>query len=385
MNIIANIEKHTVDNSKSHKKPVSKIQAPSIARSNKKQTSRTSIKAPTIPTSIKTPTLPSAGEELDVTALTKDNADVGGIQRPEEHKTEDNLKKVKCDNFTCFINTDGQEAHLRHNSKENAVIIDDNADTITIGFNSSDWLFSQTTAVASVDIIEGFKISPTTSQFVNNNGNAFSDRILAKYYKTFIGSHNYRNHNQNPEESYGIIIDAVMRKVPLKNNPEVEVIYIDTLIATNRNKDPQWSKAIENGVVKFVSMGAESSSFRCTYCGNIATSIDEFCDHFKYSKGKYFIDDKGRKLRIAHLVEDYRNKQGQGYVEFIELSYLDVNPAFKGASTSHILDIPADTELKVELPSGYLSKNAFKTWQGKYSISDKKGNDILYEDLFKDN
>ena len=354
------VAKNTVDNSKAHKKAVSKIQAPNIARKNKKQTSRTSIKAPTIPNSIKTPTLPSVG-------LTDGKNDVGGIQRPVENNPTDNLKAVKCDQFTCFLNTDGTEAHIRHNSKEGVEKIDDNGEKVTISFNSDEWLFSQTTAVASVDIIDSYKISPKTAQFVNNNGNAFSDRILSKYYKTFIGSHNYKNHNQDPEESYGIIIDAVLRKVPVEGK-DTEVVYVDTLIATNRNKDPKWAKAIENGVVKFVSMGAESSSFRCTYCGNIPTTVDEFCDHFKYSRGKYYLDEKGRKLRIAHLVEDYKNRQGQGYVDFIELSYLDVNPAFKGAATAHILDIPASTELKLDIPKGYLSKSAFVVHRDKYKI-----------------
>lgn len=368
MEIIAKVDKFnkkTVDNSKSHKKAVSKVKAPDLARKNKKQTSRTSIKAPTIPNAIKTPTLPTVG-------LTDDGEDIGGIQRPEEKLPTDVLKKVKCDQFTCYINEEGKEAHIRHNSKEDTEQIDDNGETVTVSFNSNDWLFSQTTAVASVDIIDSFKISPKTAKFVNNNGNAFSDRILQKYYKTFIGAHNYKNHNQDPEESYGIIIDAVLRAVPLEERSDEVVYYVDTLIATYRHKDTKWAKAIENGVIKFVSMGAESSSFRCTYCGNIPTTVGEFCDHFKYNKGKYFIDDKGRKLRIAHLVEDYKNRQGEGYVDFIELSYLDVNPAFKGASQAHIIQVPADTDLSLELPKGYLSKSAFKTWKDKYTVVTSK-------------
>jgi len=360
MKIIAKVEKKTIDNSKSHKKKVSKVQAPNMATRNKKRTSRTSIKAPTIPNNIKKLTLPTIG-------LTEEGQDIGGIQRPDDISTSSNLKKVKCDQFTCYLNEDGKEAHIRHSKKEGAVEIDDNGDTVKISFNSNEWLFSQTTAVASVDIIDGFKISPKTSKFVNNNGNAFSDRILQKYYKTFIGAHNYKNHNQDPEESYGIVLDAVLREVPLDDSDDT-VYYVDTLIATNRLKNPKWAKAIENGVVKFVSMGAESSSFRCTYCGNIPTTVGEFCDHFKYNRGKYFIDEKGRKIRIAHLVEDYKNRQGDGYVDFIELSYLDVNPAFKGASTSHILQVPSDTEMTFELPKGYLSKSAFQTWKDKYKV-----------------
>lgn len=354
------IAKKTVDNSKAYKKPMPKVQAPDLARRNKKRTSRTSIKAPSIPSNIGKLAMPTI-------SLTEPDQDVGGIQRPEEEEAKNHLKQVKCDQFTCFINTNGTEAHIRHNSN-NEEKIDDNGETVTVSFNSDDWLFSQTTALASVDIIEGFKISPKTSKFVNNNGNAFSDRIVQKYYKTFIGAHNYRNHIQDPDESYGIVIDAVLRAVPLSEDNNDIVYYVDTLIATNRNKDKAWAKAIENGVVKFVSMGAESSSFRCTYCGNIPTTYDEFCDHFKYSKGKYYIDEKGRKMRIAHLVEDYKNRQGSGYVEFVELSYLDVNPAFAGASQSHIIKVPANTDINISLPVGYLSKSAFQVWKDHYRV-----------------
>ena len=350
-------ENKTVDNSKSHKKKVSKIKAPNLAIKNKKRTARTSLKAPSISNSIKNPTLPTVG-------FTEEGDDIGGISRPLD-KGRNSLKKVRCDQFSCYINEDGTEAHIRHNKANPDNIIDDTSDTVDIAFNSNDWLLSQTTAVASVDIVNNFKISPSTAKFVNNNGNAFSDRILQKYYKTFIGAHNYKNHNQNPKESYGIILDAVLRAVPYQ---DTVVYYVDTLIATYRHKDKAWAKAIENGVVKFVSMGAESSSFRCSYCGNIPTSVDEFCDHFKYSRGKYFIDEKGRKLRIAHLVEDYKNKAGEGYVDFIELSYLDVNPAFSGASQAHIIQLPADTDFKLSIPKGYLSKSAFQTHKEHFKV-----------------
>jgi len=371
MSIIA-FDKNTVDNSKAHKKDVSKVRAPNLATRNKKRTSRTSIKAPSIPNKIKTPTLPSVG-------LSDPNEDVGSILRPTEIDPKDKMKKVKCDQFNCYINEDGTEAHIRHNSNPSLTKIDDNGETVEVLFNSNDWVFSQTTAVASVDIIEGFRIKPETAKFVNNNGNAFSDRIVQKYYKTFIGAHNYKNHLQDPAQSYGIILDAVLREVPIPET-ETSIFYIDCLIATNRHKDDKWAKAIENGVVKFVSMGAESSSFRCTNCGNIATRVQDFCDHFKYHKGKYYIDSKGRKLRIAHLVEDYKNAQGQGYVEFIELSYLDINPAFQGASQAHILRVPTNTDVAMNLPIGYLSKSAFRTWVDSYKIK-KEGQEVDYNTL----
>ena len=93
---------------------------------------------------------------------------------------------------------------LRHNNKTGQFELKSSDEKgriknpVMITLNSKDWLLTQTTAVSSVNIFDGYKITPSTSQFVNNNGNSWDTELLKKIYKTFIGCHNYKNHVQKP-------------------------------------------------------------------------------------------------------------------------------------------------------------------------------------------
>jgi len=345
-----------------------KVNPPNPMRRGVKRTARNYFKQPHIPKKMLNPN----AENLSITSDSiEDEANTNRNLEGEE--IINHFDKVKCDNYSCYIENDNYFIYPRTGIK---VDLDD---TVELAFNSNDWIFTQITGLASVNIFDNYKITPATTKFVNNNGNAFSDRILKKYYKTFIGAHNFRNHKQVIDESYGIILDAVLREIPVNN--EESVYYVDLLIATNKVRHPEWTQKIENKIVRFGSMGAESSSFKCTYCGNIPTSYDEFCDHFKLYKGKYYIDPaSGKKLRIAHLVEDYKNKEGKGYVEFVEYSFLDIPPAFEGASMAHVIKVPQNTNVKFSIPRQLLTKSAFNVWKEFYKINDN-GNNVGYDEL----
>lgn len=233
-------------------------------------------------------------------------------------------------------------------------------DAARLVFNSNDWLFTQATAVASVPLEDdGYTIKSCGNDLVNNNGNAFSNDLMKKIYMTFIGAHNYVDHNQDPSDSRGIIIDTVLRKLPLSEAGDFGY-YVDVLIATSKRKDPEWAKMIESGEVKYLSMGAESSALQCSCCGHISFDEDDECEHMLDELGYHYIDSDGSKRRIAALVTNDMNDEGESFAHFIELSYLSVDPAFTGAIRGHVLNLEPDTEVEVVIPRRYLGREAFQ-------------------------
>ena len=246
---------------------------------------------------------------------------------------------------------------------------------VTLAFNSDDWIFTQSTAICSVLIDEDGYIDPDTAKYVNGNGNCWDDKDLVKYYRTFVGAHNFQNHQgegdkkteaarkaERMKNSYGVVIDARLRPIRVAGTNKT-IHYVDLLIATNKALHPEFCKKIENNEIRFTSMGCESSACRCTKCGKVFTNEKDICSHILFEKGFYFMKKGGNKYRIAEQVVDLPNDQGMRFINFVEISYLTENPAFKGAAKSHILNIPAGQDFIVTIPTKYWEKEAFQTWK----------------------
>jgi hypothetical protein len=208
------------------------------------------------------------------------------------------------------------------------------------------FLLSHCTIIASVDteestlplgrqMVDGFQINrryadylvtPETSKFVNNNNDCWERKLLLACFKTFIGAENYVEHIQIPEMSKGKIIDAAARNVG-------ESIYVDILVATDRKHGPIVN-AITSGQLGTLSMGCSVDFTTCTKCGNVAEDETTLCPHIRYFKGSEFVDDMGRKRKIAELCGHLSAEPGS--VKFIEASWV-ANPAFTGAVIRNIL------------------------------------------------
>lgn len=242
-------------------------------------------------------------------------------------------------------------------------------DLARLVFSSNDWMFTQATALCSLPLEEdGFSIPPEASHLVNGNGNAFSNEIIAKYYKSFIGAHNYVDHNQDPSDSRGVIIDVLLRRVNvegMEDHPDGWCYYVDILVATNKRKDPKWAAMVESGEVRYLSMGCVSSAIVCSKCGNISRDESEDCEHQTFELGLHYINEKGEKVIVAGLVSDEPDENGESYVEFVEESYLSVDPAFSGAIQGHVLEVEPDTDVEVFVPRKSVSREAFQV-HGQY-------------------
>jgi hypothetical protein len=216
-------------------------------------------------------------------------------------------------------------------------------------FDPSNYLLTHATIVASVDTEDvanarmgndldmgrkvlrkwaNYRVLPNCDKFINNNHDAWDRPVLMKSYRTFIGAHNFVEHVQIEEQSKGRIIDAVARDIG-------ESIYVDILIATNRNH-ANLINDIQNGRMGTMSMGCSVTETICTKCGNVAADETQMCEHIKYAKGNYEFDMQGRRYRIAELC-GHDTIDPNGGVHFIEASWVAV-PAFQGAVTRGIIE-----------------------------------------------
>lgn len=244
-----------------------------------------------------------------------------------------------------------------------------NKSQASLSFNSKDWVFTQSTAVASAPVEkDGFTIKSCANELVNNNGNAFTNKIMGQMYKTFVGAHNYVDHIQELNESRGVLLDAIPRKIVLDERTGDYGIYVDTLIATNKNRDAKWADMIAKKEIKFLSMGCESSAIQCSKCGHIMMNEEDYCECLAFNIGMHYIDNEGIKRRIAGLVTNDVNDDLEEFAYFIELSYLSVDPAFTGAIQGHVIEIPDNTDFNVAVPRQMLKREAFQHW-----ASDIKG------------
>lgn len=217
-------------------------------------------------------------------------------------------------------------------------------------FNPDKYLLTHCTIVASVDVetVQGAKIgrlrkgtkkinrkyadyyiTPSTSQYVNNNGDCWARDTLLASFRTFIGSHNFQEHVQIEEHSKGRIIDAVARDIG-------ESVYVDILVATDR-KHSTLVKDIESGKLGTLSMGCTVDFTICSKCGNVAIDETDLCDHIKYHKLDTFYDESGNRRVIAELC-GHPSIDPTGGVTFIEASWV-AQPAFTGAVMRNILDV----------------------------------------------
>lgn len=176
-----------------------------------------------------------------------------------------------------------------------------------------------------------YRITADTDQYINSNFDSFDRDVLLKSYRTFIGAQNFQEHVQVEDLSKGRIIDAVARDIG-------DSVYVDILVATDR-KHAQLVSDIEEGRLGTLSMGASVLETTCTKCGNVAVDETELCSCVKYAKGNTFLDERGKKHRIAELC-GAPELDPTGGVTFIEASWVGT-PAFTGAVMRNII-VPAE-------------------------------------------
>ena len=237
------------------------------------------------------------------------------------------------------------------------------ARTVLAKYSPEKFLLSHCTIIAAVEVENAstsksdhkdYLIKPAYSKFVNNNGDAWTKKLLASTYRSFIGSNNYLEHVQIPELAKGKIIDAVLRDVPIgkENGKDITTYYVDILVATER-KHKELVRKIEAGELRTLSMGCKIAYSICTKCGNKAVDESQACPCVKYEKNNTFYDESGVQRKVAELCGHESDPES---VTFIDASWV-ANPAFTGAVIRNVINPPEDIMAKIQEAE---SKEAYK-------------------------
>ena len=149
-------------------------------------------------------------------------------------------------------------------------------------------------------------------------------------WQTWIGKPVCVQHKSDrPEDHFGKVLDA------WPNNEE-KTVYM--LLGTNSKLNPKLAEAVRSGIIDKVSMGCVVKYSNCTYCGNIAHTIHDYCDHLKYHKGRVLPVNDGLNYLKEAMVDDHRVRVGEDCHEStgIEMSWV-VNPAFPACTQVELL------------------------------------------------
>lgn len=244
-----------------------------------------------------------------------------------------------------------------------------------IELDSNDWVLTQTTAVCGFEMNPNGSIPRDMIKYVNENGNSWEYQDIMKYWKTFIGGHNFYEHNQDPKLSYGFLADATLRDI--KTDSGKKLVYVDVVVATNISKSPNRSvvSRIKSGELNTLSMGCVSDGIRCSKCGYILSDEeDEYCECLRTRKGRQYLN--GRDVSVISAVIHSSDKNGNidTGVDFYELSWVET-PAFAGAN-GHYRFINSDKEkIYIKMPMASINRtdgwDAVKYWESKGALKIK--------------
>ena len=172
-----------------------------------------------------------------------------------------------------------------------------------------------------------FLIRPASAHLVNNNEDCWENSVLKLSHRTFVGAFNFVEHFQNSKYAKGHIIDSILRRIHLTQDPRDNVYFVDILVATDLSHK-KLANDIRTGRVKYLSMGCVTDLVICSFCGQKVADAGSYCHHLQFNKGAFLPDDDGVPRRIAELC-GHKSLPGGG-VRFVEASWVQT-PAFPGA------------------------------------------------------
>ena len=149
------------------------------------------------------------------------------------------------------------------------------------------------------------------SSRVNANLDAWPVDELRKSYKTFLGRPvHVEHHNWDYTKAKGIITDVLYKEHKTASGLTDAGVYL--LMEIDAKTFPRLAKAILDGKIKGVSMGADVGFTTCSACGNKAENPKEYCFHVGALKGQYVQIKQGNRT-VQALV--YENCHDIGFFE----------------------------------------------------------------------
>jgi len=182
---------------------------------------------------------------------------------------------------------------------------------------------------------------------VNKNYDGFPSKELEASYKTFLGRPVFVNHtNHDPKRARGVVIASEYFAQPDDH-------WIGLLTEVDAVTFPKLARDLINGDIDSVSMGCDVARSICSYCSNVATTPEEFCDHVRNYKGQTL------PRVIAGTKEDVLVYESCHGLNFFELSYV-FDPADETAVMQEVM-VPGGLSIsgrdKVEIRTASVSKS----------------------------
>ncbi len=159
---------------------------------------------------------------------------------------------------------------------------------------------------------------------INKNFDGFPSVELQKAAHTFQGRPVFINHNnQDPERTRGVILASQYHG--LSEDPHITILpEVDALTF------PDLARDIVNGNMDSVSMGCDVDNSTCSYCGNVATTAEEFCDHILNNKGQELtklVDNQPKRILVFEICRG---------LNFFEISFV-FDPADETAVMQEVI------------------------------------------------
>lgn len=186
----------------------------------------------------------------------------------------------------------------------------------------------------------------TTSVFNDNHDGfgrdellRFDPRLKTAVYLTYREKPHHVNHRtDNPKRARGVILDAHYNaeSTPLehcpgcntrtaeRHNRDKSGIYckkcgtvtndefVEILVAIDKKKDPLFAKAVQDGQLRFGSMGCTCAETICNVCDNVARSRSEFCKHIASHKGTLWTKAAGgdwKQITPAQAEREFKKRK----------------------------------------------------------------------------
>lgn len=233
-------------------------------------------------------------------------------------------------------------------------------DKFYLHLNSNDFVLTQYTALCSLPLKDNKWVYSELADYINTNHEFFTNEVIKKSARTFIGAHVYKNHEPS-EGNKGIVLDVALRNIDIEGH---NVIYVDITSATSRLKDEDLYKRVKSGDVCKSSMGAVSAYSVCSVCGQMSNSMYDVCEHQQpmILGRKCFCPECNEYVPSAAIFGHQVDDEHPNFTFFEEQSWIYDGevPAFKGAVLRNVLDIPRDTEIIVEFPKIGIIRQAVK-------------------------
>lgn len=180
---------------------------------------------------------------------------------------------------------------------------------------------------------------------INKNFDGFPSIELEKAAHTFQGRPVFVNHNNSDTQRTRGVILASQYHGLVEDDKHITILpEVDALTF------PRLARDIIKGDMDSVSMGCDVDNSTCSYCGNVARTAEEFCDHILNNKGQELTKLVNGQPKRTLVFEICRG------LNFFEISFV-FDPADETAVMQEVV-VPDGVKMSFGSTQNYTSGNS---------------------------